>query len=211
METVVQTPSDRNFYLGQASDIPVVGDWNGDGLTKVGVFRDGLWILDYNGNGQWDGPDIDRAFGLGQPGDRPVVGDWNGDHRTKAGVFRNGFWLLDYNGNCAWDVNDRVFGFGMAGDTPVVGDWNGSGFGKIGIYRPGWFFYILDFFILDYDGNGVWQEPNDRTIWLGPGIPIAGDWNGDGAVEVGTYQNGMWRFRYPGAVDALLGMAGDIP
>ena len=32
----------------------VVGDWNGDGKTKIGIYKDGVWYLDYNGNGVWD-------------------------------------------------------------------------------------------------------------------------------------------------------------
>lgn len=37
---------DSAFALGQAGDVPVVGDWNGSGTAKAGVFRDGLWVLD---------------------------------------------------------------------------------------------------------------------------------------------------------------------
>jgi hypothetical protein len=60
---------------GQAGDLPVVGDWNGDGTSKVGIFRDGVWYLDANGNGGWD-PGIDRALVWGQAEDAPVVGRW---------------------------------------------------------------------------------------------------------------------------------------
>ena len=36
---------------GITGDVPVVGDWNGDGTSKVGVFRNGFfWVLDANGN-----------------------------------------------------------------------------------------------------------------------------------------------------------------
>ena len=41
---------------GKSRDIPVVGDWNGNGITEIGVFRDNhTWNVDYNGNGVWDG------------------------------------------------------------------------------------------------------------------------------------------------------------
>ena len=64
--------------FGQAGDLPAAGDWNGDGKAKVGVFRNGTWYLDYNGNGQWDGCDIDRCYfgSFGQAGDFPVAGKW---------------------------------------------------------------------------------------------------------------------------------------
>ncbi|MBK9702606.1 MAG: hypothetical protein IPO75_03575 [Betaproteobacteria bacterium] len=62
-----------------------------------------MWLLDYSGNGTWEGPATDRLYALGQAGDTPLVGDWNGDNRAKVGLFRNGMWLLDHNGNGVWD------------------------------------------------------------------------------------------------------------
>lgn len=65
--------------FGTAEDIPVVGDWNGTGITKIGVYRPstGEWFLDRNGNGVWDGADVDTyVTGYGQAGDIPVVGRW---------------------------------------------------------------------------------------------------------------------------------------
>ena len=61
--------------FGMTGDLPAAGDWNGDGKAKVGVFRAGTWYLDYNGNGQWDGCNVDRCYAssFGQPGDLPVI------------------------------------------------------------------------------------------------------------------------------------------
>ena len=116
-------------FGGYPGDVPVVGDWTGDGSSKIGIYRNGKWFLDANGNGEWDGCEIDRClegFG-GNTGDIPVAGDWTGNGMTKIGVYRNGTWYLDYNGNGIWDgcetgQPDRcypVFG-GMIGDLPVV-------------------------------------------------------------------------------------------
>ena len=145
------TPTDQFLAFGLATDMPVVGDWNGDGRKKIGIYRDGFWVLDYNGNGVWDGTPTDRVLAFGLPGDIPVVGDWNGNGFSKIGVFRNGFFFLDYNGNGVWEGStDRFYAFGLAGDLPVAGDWNGDGRSKIGVYRNGFWF-------LDYNGNGVWN------------------------------------------------------
>ena len=115
--------------FGQAGDLAAAGDWNGDGKAKVGVFRNGTWYLDYNGNGLWDGCSVDRCYvgSFGQAGDLAAAGDWNGDGKAKVGVFRNGTWYLDYNGNGLWDgcSVDRCYvgSFGVKGDLPVAGKW----------------------------------------------------------------------------------------
>jgi hypothetical protein len=65
--------------FGLAGDIPVSGDWNGTGITHIGVFRPsrGEWFLDLNGNGTWDGPSVDLyVAGFGHAGDIPVIGNW---------------------------------------------------------------------------------------------------------------------------------------
>ncbi len=117
--------------FGLPGDIPVAGDWTGDGKAKIGVFDPhlGLWELDTNNNGKWDGCNIDKCFGpFGQAGDLPVVGDWTGSGTAKIGVFRpsSGMWYLDLNGNGKWDgCNiDKCLGpFGQSGDLPVAGKW----------------------------------------------------------------------------------------
>jgi len=125
---------DHVFRFGDDNIIPVAGDWNGDGVTNIGIFRNGTWYLDADGDGRWSEGDIQIT--LGQAGDVPVVGDWNGDGRTKVGVYRNGIWFLDTNGDGVLDARDRVFRLGEPGDVPVVGDWNGDGIDEIGVYRP---------------------------------------------------------------------------
>jgi hypothetical protein len=120
---------DLCLQIGLYGDIPLVGDWNGDGKSKVGTFRpsDGYFYLDYNGNGQWDGCGIDRCLQIGLNGDVPLVGDWNGTGTDKVGAFRpsDGFFYLDYNGSGTWDGcgADRCLQIGLSGDIPFVGKW----------------------------------------------------------------------------------------
>jgi hypothetical protein len=82
------TERDAAFVFGQAGDIPVVGDFNGDGIDDIGVYRNGKWIVDTNGNHQIDA--TDKVFELGGAGDKPVVGDWNDDGVDDPGVYHPG-------------------------------------------------------------------------------------------------------------------------
>ncbi len=207
-----------------------MGDWDGTGIMRIGVFRNGVWYLDINGNDAWDGSDVSIPFGA--PGDIPVVGNWNGsaDGKTKIGIVRNGTWYLDYAGTY---VTTRIWAgcgapadptkaecipFGVGSDVPVVGNWNGSADGesKIGVFRNGTWY-------LDYTGtyatSGTWAgcgAPADPTkaaciaFGIGSDVPVVGNWNGsaDGKAKIGVYRSGMWYLDYPGTYEATGTWAG---
>jgi hypothetical protein len=169
------------YIYGEPGDLPVVGDWTGEGRTKIGVFRPatGEWHFDIKGAGDLAGCNLDSCSRFfGGSGDLPVVGDWTGEGKTKIGVFRlgTGEWLLDFSGagdgkSCA----GQCLSFGAEGDLPVVGDWDGAGADKIGVFRPGtgqWF--------LDLNGNGQWDGCSVdlcRGPFGQPGdLPVVGKW-----------------------------------
>ena len=126
---------DHVFHFGTEDDMPVIGDWNGDGVYTVGIFRNGTWFLDMNGDGRWGPGDLVVQFG--QQGDIPVVGDWTGDGITKLGVYRNGVFYLDTNNNHVLDAADKIFALGGPGDKPFAGDFTGSGIDTVGVYHDG--------------------------------------------------------------------------
>jgi hypothetical protein len=126
---------DHVFHYGSVGDRPVTGDWNGDGIDTIGVFRKGAWHVDIDGDGKWT--PADGASQFGEEGDTPVVGDWNGDGLDDVGVYRAGTWFLDMNANRQLDAQDKVFEFGGADATPVVGDWDGDGSDEPGVFRSG--------------------------------------------------------------------------
>jgi hypothetical protein len=43
---------------------------------KVGLYQDGLWLVDWNGDLKWDATDDPHTFNFGLPGDLPVAGKW---------------------------------------------------------------------------------------------------------------------------------------
>ena len=196
--------TDDCINFGIQGDIPATGDWNGDGATKIGVFRPsiGWWFLDYNGNGQWDGCTTDRCYNFGISEDTPVTGDWDGNGKTEIGVFRKsiGMWFLDYNGDGTWSgcSADRCYNLGISEDKPVTGDWNGDGKTEIGVFRPsiGWWF-------VDVNGNGTWNGCGTDGCYnfgIAEDLPVTGDWNGDGFTEIGVFRPsiGWWFLDYNG-------------
>jgi hypothetical protein len=207
-------------FGGLAGDIPVVGDWNGSGSSKIGIYRPstGTWLLDFNGNGTYDGSLLDRSYQFGGlAGDVPVVGDWNGSGTTKVGLYRNGLWVLDLNGNGTFDGGDTTVSFGgIAGDVPVVGDWTGTGTSKVGVVRAGFLW------ILDTNGNGSF-DAGDAVFAFGGitgDVPVVGDWNGSGTSKVGVFRlgyfwvldtNGDHAFTAGEQAFPFGGVAGDVP
>jgi hypothetical protein len=126
---------DHVFRYGRKGDQPVAGDWNGDGISSIGIFRAGTWYLDVDGNGRWTG--ADRQLQWGREGDQPLVGDFDGNGIDEIAIFRDGIFYLDRNRNGIIDEHDAKIAVGKPGDRGVVGDWNGDGVDEIAVYRAG--------------------------------------------------------------------------
>jgi hypothetical protein len=194
-----------------AGDIPVAGDWTGDGHAKVGIYRSstGTWYLDANNDGAYDSGDYTYQYG-GLAGDTPVVGNWNNiagisTHKDCIGLFRpGGFWLLDLNCNGSYEgtPNDAFFPFGgLSGDVPVVGNWTG-GTTRVGVvrkYAPAGvpigepFFWVLDAADVTAGSAVATHQPAPGSFAFG-GLPgdvfITGDWNNGGAAKAGIFRAG---------------------
>jgi hypothetical protein len=128
---------DVTFLYGKRGDVPVVGDWDGDGTFTVGVFEPDTAVWKLKNSNQPGAPDL--AFAYGQAGDTPVAGDWDGDRVTTVGVVRAGAvsltWLLR-NANSAGAPEIAPFAYGAMEDTPVVGDWDGDRITTAGVFDP---------------------------------------------------------------------------
>ncbi|MCA9230315.1 MAG: hypothetical protein KDA57_06675 [Planctomycetales bacterium] len=229
----------RDAVFGHRNAVPVAGDWDGDGDSEIGLFLDGAWYLDLNGNGLWDETDLWAQ--LGQAGDLPVTGDWDGDGKTDIGIVsarhrpsgnvepssteamqplvqaektaKRQMCCTAY-GKVHTDAVDHVFRFGSVGDIPVTGDWNGNGLDTIGVFRDG-------MWRLDVDGDGRLTAADSRAVFGRAGdAPVVGDWNGDGVDDLGVMRKGLWIVDRQGnrELDAEdverafgLGSAGDQP
>jgi glucose/arabinose dehydrogenase/PKD repeat protein len=122
-------PYETKVSYGKVGDIPVVGDWDGDGTDTVGTFRDGYWYLR---NSNTSGP-YEVRIAYGRTGDVPVVGDWDGNGTDTIGTFVNGYWYLR-NSNTTGPYQLKV-AYGKIGDTPKVGDWNNDKVGTLGTFK----------------------------------------------------------------------------
>ena len=176
-------------FGGQAGDQPVAGDWDGDGRTDVGIFRNGQFILGVLKFGSQCPHCLPVTtiqpfdqFNFGQSGDRPVAGDWDGDGLYEIGVFRNGagglpstFLLRERQTPTTFITTTHEFG--SNGDRPIAGDWEGDGRDTIGIFHDG-------VFLLTGDNS----EATGNTFFGFAGdLPVAGDWNGTRSYDVGLF------------------------
>ena len=167
--------ADTNFVYGTAGDIPVVGDFNGDGSGDYGVFRNGQWFIDTTGDQK-----TNICFGYGTAGDVPVVGDFNQDGEDDYGVFRDGHWYVDTNRDHRTDI---TFRYGKAGDTPVVGDINQDEKDDTAVFKDGQWWVDTNF---DHCMNikFTYGDAGDK--------PVVGDINQDGVADYGVFRNGDW-------------------
>jgi hypothetical protein len=225
-------PGDRTVAFAPpggvvAGDIPVVGDWTGDGHAKAGFYRPstGTWWLDANNDSVFDNGDFTYQFG-GLAGDVPVVGDWNAVpgvsvnggvsvNKTCIGIYRSqgSVWLLDLNCNGIFEGTpaDAFFPFGgLAGDVPVVGSWTG-GTTRVGVvrkYAPNGapqgnpFFWVLDAGTANA-GNLPGNHPPAAGSFGFGGIAgdifVTGDWSNSGLTRAGVYRAGLWVLDVNGA------------
>ena len=124
----------REFDYGAPGDRPVVGDFNRDGRTDVGVVRGNRWMLRAfpAAGATW------RSFTFGKVTDVPVTGDWDGDGLDGVGVRRGAKWYLLQSPKGG--TSTYTFSFGRPSDAAVTGDWDGDGANTVGVVRGnGWF------------------------------------------------------------------------
>ena len=114
------------FTFGQNGDLPIAGDWDGNGIDGVGFFR--TTNSTFNLSNGFQGTIDIKPFIFGGLGVKPIAGDWNGDGIATIGIFNpnTGTMSLNNTNSSGNGIGDIVFSFGLNGDFPLAGDWDGK-------------------------------------------------------------------------------------
>ncbi|WP_220369774.1 Ig-like domain-containing protein [Paludisphaera rhizosphaerae] len=117
--------------VGLVTDIPLAGDFDGDGKEDIVTYRpgDSTWVV-------WRSTQGGLVFKFGTANSsQPVVGNFDGPGASEYGVF-------DLVGGVGkWSLTSATgtvknYTFGQTGDVPLVGDYLGLGYDQIAVYRP---------------------------------------------------------------------------
>lgn len=168
---------------------PIVGDWNGDGIDGIGLYKDGEWMLR---DVVTDRNTVDHIFFFGatESGWKPIAGDWNGDGIDGIGLYKDGQWLLKNSASAGNPDHRFIFNPSQNNSAiPLAGDWFDESRDRVGVYHNGTWHLHNSFATAQASLRFIFG-PVDGT-WK----PIVGDWDQDGDDTIGVYKDGAWRLR----------------
>lgn len=173
-----------SFFYGVPGDLPLLGDWDCDGVDTVGMYRPSNGFA-YLRNANTQGF-ADLEFFYGMKGDIPLAGDWEGDGCDTLAIYRSG--RVYVRNSLGTGPADFDYLFGVPGDRPFTGDFDGNGTTTIGLYREtsGYVYLRQSHTTGIADLDFFYGMASDRII--------AGDWDGDGDETVGIFRPGQGRF-----------------
>lgn len=193
------SPIATEFFYGNPGDVPLMGDWNCDGVSTPAMYRPTNGFM-YLRNSNTQGI-AEIEYFYGDPSDAPLSGDWNGDGCDTLAIYRPAEAQVYIKNSLGTGVADFSYYFGDPGDVPISGDFDGDGVDTIGLHRASTGFV--------YFRNSHTAGVADQSFFYGdPGdVILAGDWDGDGDDTVAAYRP-SWGLLFvnlanaPGSADA---------
>lgn len=194
----------QGIAWGAFGDMPVPGDYDGDGITDAAIFRPSTntWWIRYGRDASFE------SVVMGDPGDRPVPADYDGDGKTNVAVFTpsTGLWRAL---TTTYANPIRELYWGNSADVPVPGDYNGDGYIDAAVYRPSEGTWYLNRWWGAGAAIGVaWGNADD--------VPVPGDYDGDFTTDIAVFRpsDGVW-YVVPSSTGVPYGVAwgnsADIP
>lgn len=185
----VNDAPDYTFSYGLRGDIPLLGDWDGDGADTPGAYRPSTGFAYLSNTLPRDGGvgvgDPALTFFFGMTGDQVMVGDWDGDGVDTLGIRRGGkMFLTNVN---ATSAAEHEYFFGVPQDVGFGGDPDGDGADSVFVYRPstGFVYYTTQTpdgpeTVAATGGDFFYGVPTDELV--------TGDWDGDGMDSAAVFR-----------------------
>ncbi|MGD9560856.1 MAG: FG-GAP repeat domain-containing protein [Pyrinomonadaceae bacterium] len=195
-----------SFGLGSLGDVPLVGDYDGDGKTDFSVFRPGttstFYVWPSGGGSYW-------GYNWGGGVDKLAVGDFDGDGKTDYAIARPDtvagtltWWVTTSSNSSHFAVS-----WGTPTDELAVADYDGDGKADVAVFRSSdENFYIIRSSDLQ---AAVFNIGETGTV-------VSSDFDGDGKADPAIYvsSTATWYIRQSttnSVVSHQWGSPGNIP
>jgi hypothetical protein len=163
------------FPFGTSEELPLAGDWNGDGNGSIGVFLSkGKQFFLTNGSSGTPAAEYQFSFGTQGIDARPVAGDWDGDGKPGLGVFYPSTGRFDLKNALGPGLGDIGIVTTHTGDDvwPIAGDWSGCGRATVGVFDQS----ERTFYLLEANETGA-KETTRPAPNIDGLLPVAGVWS----------------------------------
>ena len=194
-------------FQASASAIPIVGDFDGDGVTDVGLFdpTTGKWTINESTAGL-------QTFTFGRAGDIPVPGNYDGTGTDEPAVYRasTGQFLIDGAGGTL--TNPTVITVGVPNEVPVPANYDNTFYFNNAlpertdpaVYDP----TSGTFTIGRWSGTSTVTTRTDTgpaaTPFRAGDIPAPGDYDGTGNAEPAVFRPSTGQYIVSGLTGATV-------
>jgi hypothetical protein len=212
-----------NLRFGNVGDMPIAGDYDGDGRTDIAIYRPStrtFAIAQSSRNGALLSVPLGEAGSIPIAGD--FDGDGKTDLAVYRVVGQGADATISFTISLS-SKNGSLLSpspsLGSDNSVPVLGDYDGDGKTDLAVFNPSWsrdYPLTSTFYILQSSNNRMRTvtfcapaagNPAKTLAYLNVvtgfacpsgaylyGVPLTGDWDGDGKTDAALYQPGARTF-----------------